>query len=542
MALQGSFSGGTPKSHKLSKMSSVPTTEDLRYALAECKKHGKPIEMPFENNRYLFVIKVQQSGNATPKWTFIRGDGGPSSKVVWTRDSADVMMIQNKIKTESAYDSIANADNQSSGYQAPYVPEYEQSGEVEQYDGYQDESNYASSQQIPAASMGFGGVPGGSTTHNRVPSQPGGFGGGIPSKGFGDPSVSQQTPAWNPQGAANQAAQERSGSIPQQGFSEQSASGRQAPFQPSGVDPQNSRILMPPKLAGFDSAEFNASMRAQGQQPSQTVAQQMAESQQVTPFQQVSGQMAQYQQPVPPAPPAPQEVPNVDPVYQGSDNAGDVKKVNFDMSGIFGNQPPAPDTTYGAPVSEQRLPPEPTTPRMPLPAPVTFDPNMINAVYARLMDSRTGLMLFDSFLFFLMKEFNRFEKNKTGFSFLICEVTLKQNNQSMPLPPEALQAIGQRITAVLPPADCAAYINGSDFALLVSTADPWALKKFGEILWSALTSTPLLPGWPENSAVVSIGAASIPHTCEEVGVVVSAAQAAKELAKGMAPSFAIFNN
>lgn len=538
MALQGSFSGGTQKSHKLSKMSTVPTTEDLRYALAECKKHAKPVEMPFENNRYLFVIKVQQSGNSTPKWTFIRGDGGPSSKVVWTRDSVDVMMIQNKIKTESAYDSLQNADTQQSGYQAPYVPEYDQSSEVEQYDGYQDESNYASSQQIPAASMGFGQAPGsGGVTTPRPPSQPGGFGGGIPSKGFGDMTSSQQTAAWNPQAAANQAAQERSqGSIPSQGFSEQSASGRQAPFQPSGVDPQNSKILMPPKLSGFDSAEFNASMRAQGQQPSQTVAQQMVESQQTAPLQQVSGQMAQYQEAMPQ-----QEVPNVDPVYQGSSNAGDAKKVNFDMSGIFGNAQQGADTATGAPVMEQRLPPEPAAPRLPLPPPVTFDPNMINAVYARLMDSRTGLMLFDSFLFFLMKEFNRFEKNKTGFSFLICEVTLKQNNQSMPLPAEALLAVGQRITSVLPAADCAAYINGSDFAILVSTADPWALKKFGETLWSALTSTPLLPGWPENSAVVSIGAASIPHTCDEVGVVVSAAQAAKEAAKGMMPSFSIFN-
>lgn len=536
MALQGSFSGGTPKSHKLSKMSTVPTTEDLRYALAECKKHAKPVEMPFENNRYLFVIKVQQSGNSTPKWTFIRGDGGPSSKIVWTRDSVDVMMIQNKIKTESAYDSIQNADVQQSGYQAPYVPEYDQSGEVEQYDGYQDESNYASSQQVPAASMGFGGAPGsGGPIVPRPPSQPGGFGGGIPSKGFGDMGTSQQMPAWNPQASANQAAQERSyGSIPSQGFSEQSASGRQTPFQPSGVDPQNSKILMPPKLSGFDSAEFNASMRAQGQQPSQTVAQQTVEPQQMATPQQVSGQMAQYQEAAP-------QLPNVDPVYQGSNNAGDVKKVNFDMSGIFGNAQQAPDTTYGATAMEQRMPPEPEAPRMPLPAPVTFDPNMLNAVQARLMDPRTGLMLFDSFLFFLMKEYNRFEKNKTGFSFLICEVTLKQNNQSMPLPAEALLAVGQRISSVLPAADCAAYINGSDFAILVSVADPWALKKFGESLWSALTSSPLLPGWPENSAVVSIGAASIPHTCDEVGVVVSAAQAAKESAKSMMPSFAIFN-
>lgn len=543
MSLQGSgFSGGGQKPNRLSKMSSVPTTEDLRYALAESKKHNKAVELPFENNRNPFVIKVQQSGNATPRWTFMRGDG-PTAKIIWTRDSAEVLMIQNKIKTESAYESIQN-DNVSSGYQAPYVPDYSQSGEVEQYDGYDQSqdydqgydqaSNYASAQQVPAAQMGFGSAPSPAAAAKPAYLTPqGGFGGGFPQAGFGagapDAATSQSTPAWSPQGGAPNASTSQTGmsawqpqsanaqqqsqsgsSIPQQGFSEQSASGRQVQFQPSGDASANSKILMPPKLVG--SAEFSTAMaQANAQQPQAQVSA---------------------------APP--HQVPNVDPVYQGNDKAGDNKKVAFDMSGIFGNPPPAPATTAGA--NQNRLPPlpEPSHPKMPLPAPVSFDQNMINAVYAKLLDGRTGLMLFDSFLFFLFREFSRYEKYRTGFTFFICEVALKQNNQMIALPAEALAAVGQRIGSALSASDVAAYINGNDFAVLANTADPTAVTALGKALHSALTSSPLLPGWPADSVVVSIGAASIPNTCEQVGVVVSAAQSAKELAKGSSPAFMIF--
>ncbi len=181
MPLHGSFSQGAPKAVRLSKMSSIPTTEDLRYALAESKRHGKPIELPFENNRILFYIKVMHQGNAAPRWTFQRGEGA-SGKIIWTRDSAEVLMIQNKIKTESSYEKNQSEDqrqNEVPAYQGP-APSYtmdEGSYEEQGYDqqGYdQSGQNYEQFPSVPPASMGFGSAP--------QPLQP--PSGSIPQRGF----------------------------------------------------------------------------------------------------------------------------------------------------------------------------------------------------------------------------------------------------------------------------------------------------------------------------------------------------------------------
>lgn len=527
MALQGSFSAGAPKANRLSKMSSVPTTEDLRYALAESKKHNKPVELPFENNRNLFIIKVLHQGGAAPRWTFQRGDG-PTAQVVWTRDSAEVMMIQNKIKTESAYES-----NQStSGYQAPYAPESE-----EPYDDSQEafsegyDQGYDQSSEIPAASMGFG--------NPSAPAAP--AGGSIPQKGFAfqsggtsqtgmtawspqqqDPatsqtgltpwaqptqqggSTSQSMPAWNPQQSqsTSQQMQPVQGQIPQRGFdTSQSASGRQVPFQPNSPPPDaSSRILMPPKMG--DTEQFTTSSGA-----------------------------TQPQAP-------PKSAPAVDPVYQGNDKKGSENKVAFDMSGIFGAKPADQPATTSS-VSQNRMPAQ-AAPVTPLPAPVTFDQNMIANVQAKLVDNRTGLMSFETFLFFLFRDFIRYEKNKSGLSIVVCETMIKQNNQIGNLPAEALGQMGQRIQLACSALDVPAYIHGNNFVILVEGSDQAYLTKFMDTLYKAITAAPLLPELPPNSAVVAIGAATIPWTCDSPGVVVAAAQQAKEMAKGMTPPFLIF--
>ncbi|MBI2809608.1 MAG: diguanylate cyclase [Candidatus Melainabacteria bacterium] len=97
----------TSQVHRLPKMNSVPTTDDLRYAIAEGQKRiGKTIELPFEhpNNHQFFVVKLNLSvGNKNPpSWSLQRGDG-PNAIRLWNRGSEDVLMVQNKIKIDAQY-------------------------------------------------------------------------------------------------------------------------------------------------------------------------------------------------------------------------------------------------------------------------------------------------------------------------------------------------------------------------------------------------------------------------------------------------------
>lgn len=527
MALHGSFSAGAPKSVRLSMMSSIPTTEDLKYALGESKRHGKLIELPFENYKVMFIIKVLHQGNAAPRWTFQRGDGH-NAKVMWTRDSAEVLMIQNKIKTESAYEQHQHADDRAaSGSHIAYqgTPQYayeEEQPYAEEEQGYdQSGQNYEQQPAVPPASMGFGS---GATIPQR------GFGAAMENSQSmpawapntpGQPEQNAATsqsgmPAWNPQGQGQpSSSQQGMSSIPQKGFSEQSLSGKQQAFQPS-QDPlqTSSKILMPPKMGGF-SAEFNAST-----------------------------QPAQQQQPAAPPEPEP-EVRNVDPVYQGSDKSGDNRKVQFDMSGLFGSGPDPNATAPGAGPStaqQMRLPPEPPPPPTPLPPAVNFDPNLVKGAYTRLLDPRTNLMAFDSLLYFLFREFSRYEKHKSGLTFAICEIVIIHNGQVVALPAELLPVVAQRITSVLKPLDMAAYISGNEFAVLVDGGDKASAKRFGQMLHQSLSGAPLTPQLPPNSTVAAIGLATIPGTCDHPGVLVAAAQQAKEMSKDSTPSVLVFPN
>lgn len=94
----------TPKI-RLSKMRSIPTTEDLKYALAEAKRQQKPVELPFKNpaNGADFIISVTLGvGVAPPRWVFEREDAAGTVQL-WTRETLEVIMIQGKIKVESMY-------------------------------------------------------------------------------------------------------------------------------------------------------------------------------------------------------------------------------------------------------------------------------------------------------------------------------------------------------------------------------------------------------------------------------------------------------
>ncbi len=92
---------------RLMKMNGLPSTEDLRYMLSTAKESRKLVELPFKHaNGTSFCVKViPPQAQFGPKWQFGKDDG---SAAMWTRESADVMMIQNKIKIDSI-STVSNA-------------------------------------------------------------------------------------------------------------------------------------------------------------------------------------------------------------------------------------------------------------------------------------------------------------------------------------------------------------------------------------------------------------------------------------------------
>ncbi|MBU6452752.1 MAG: hypothetical protein KGS72_13280 [Cyanobacteria bacterium REEB67] len=112
MALFQALDSNNSAPIRLMAMTTIPTTEDLFYALATAKQNKRAVELPFKNvyNKLDFIVRVAPGAPGTPqihpRWTFERCDGkgaGGQNTRMWMRETSEVMMVQGKIKIEVNY-------------------------------------------------------------------------------------------------------------------------------------------------------------------------------------------------------------------------------------------------------------------------------------------------------------------------------------------------------------------------------------------------------------------------------------------------------
>ncbi len=168
MPLADAFNSRQSGTLTLNKMNSVPTTEDLKYALTEASRPAqgniRVVELPFVNplnqGGTVFMVTVSPaSGVIPPRWTFYRLEG--DSKVrLWTRETSEIIMIQGRIKVESLYqrtgDTVQNlpivdslqlepTEENLESVSCPESPSLSQTGQFSRLDMASPESNSAQS-------------------------------------------------------------------------------------------------------------------------------------------------------------------------------------------------------------------------------------------------------------------------------------------------------------------------------------------------------------------------------------------------------------
>lgn len=498
------------QSIRLPKMASVPMTEDLKYAVAEAKKNPKKlVELPFENEAgQVFVVKVSVTGNAAPSWTLQKGDGAGSS-IMWKRDSIEVLMIQNKIRTETQ----SGGGNQGrSGRHSPMV-----AADLEE----------AAKEIAEEAERGAVWVP---------PSAPSGTPiilgtGRPPSADIGSASTDAPiiTPVVKPVSSWEKStSQQQALSGQQQAL--QSQSGKMAPLPSqatSGAQPvlQSPAFLVPPSTQEwmstplpFPTLDMPASAPPAVSAPSAPPA--------VSPAS---------------APPAAEAPSSGQQEPSSATHLSRVRKktktpVVFDVDAQTATKELPP---HESPRKTQETA-KPAAPKAALPPPIEFDKNLVNQVHANLADPGTGLMTFPALLFFLFREYARFQKAQSPLSIVSFEIALRLENTILPFPQEAIALVAQRLRPVCDPVDITSHVMSGEFATLLCSADGAAAMRFAESLHSALTEEPLSPAFASAQVLIAIGAASIPETCSHPGVLVAAARQAKEMAKGGGKPYMLF--
>lgn len=173
-----------------------------------------------------------------------------------------------------------------------------------------------------------------------------------------------------------------------------------------------------------------------------------------------------------------------------------------------------------------------TAPR-PLPAPVDLNRAAVDSIYKSFTNADTGFISHAAFLFFLVNEFNRYQKDPKPLSVVRFDMSVKPLNAEStiaPMPQKAVQEAGKRIFSVMRPLDWAAHYE-QEFAILMPFTDRAEAGQLAHRMAVALTQTPLVPGLDPKMLGLSVGVASMPDDCTHPGILLAAAQDAKNRAR-----------
>ncbi len=143
----------------------------------------------------------------------------------------------------------------------------------------------------------------------------------------------------------------------------------------------------------------------------------------------------------------------------------------------------------------------------------------------------TGLYTFPAFLYFLDREFCRFERFKRPFSLVVLKIGLSPKNASSdpegvklrPLPRTAIKDLGKTVTRIKRQIDILAHYQTFDYALLLPETPKQSAANFVDRLTEVLRVTNLQDIGPDETIDFSIGCASLPEDGNNLDLIVSLA-------------------
>jgi GGDEF domain-containing protein len=162
--------------------------------------------------------------------------------------------------------------------------------------------------------------------------------------------------------------------------------------------------------------------------------------------------------------------------------------------------------------------------------PKAVDSAAIQSVIMSLRRGDTGMFNFPAFLYFLEQEYFRGHRSGSPISVIVFEMRVKSGPNAAirePLPIGALREAVLRISQTKRHNDLLAHYEAFDYALLCPDTKGEGARVFANRIMQALLKSPLATGVDARSLSLSFGAACVPEDFLELGLLLSAAEAAK---------------
>jgi hypothetical protein len=160
-----------------------------------------------------------------------------------------------------------------------------------------------------------------------------------------------------------------------------------------------------------------------------------------------------------------------------------------------------------------------------------LDRNAIDTVSRSMRRPDTGIISYPVFQYFLEQEYHRFQFNNAPFSVIVFEVWVWGQDKLEALPIPAVAEVARRIGAVKRNIDILAHFEALHYAMLLPNTETASAAILGHRCLEVLTATSLTSELATRRLAVAFGIAGIPEDCRDVGLLLSAAKVAKNLAQ-----------
>jgi|AGTN01.2.fsa_nt_gi FOG: GGDEF domain len=160
-----------------------------------------------------------------------------------------------------------------------------------------------------------------------------------------------------------------------------------------------------------------------------------------------------------------------------------------------------------------------------------LDRNAIDSVVKGLKRPDTGIISYPAFQYFLEQEFFRFQFYGAPFSVIIFDLWLQGQDKLEALPMQAIAEATRRIGGVKRSIDVLAHFEALNYALLLPNTETASAAILAHRMLEVVHANSLVAGMDPRRVALSFGIAGVPGDCREVGLLLSAAKVAKNVAQ-----------
>jgi len=523
MSLSNSLRNTAAQTVRLLQLSAIPTTEDLRYIMTTAKQTGKSVALPFKRDPESPILVVKFT--LPNKWAFERNDGSN----IWTKESLDVLMVQNKVKIDCASTTAQSTTGSFQVYQPDASQSFQESAPAQP----QPKTGSTSSSSI--TEMPFINLFAESIATTEAPTQQASS---IPQQGFvampareeAETAVpTDEVPAdtegevfgedWS--GAQTFVSESVNQGIAQQSVGEINLFGAFIP----GAEISKPAVPAEPE-AELGVVEPEVQHEAQPEVIEEVPAAELAVEKTEEAVAQVSA-----------AKPALAAKPAETPKPVTAKTPEPIKTVEVATPEIL-EHPEEPPIS----LDELKQDLEKDSEEAPiLPAPVELDPYASEDIMIGLADPETRLTHFRAFTFFLQRELIRYEVAGANLTVVSFDFSSKETSRTLAVSSEALDAISERLHELCSTLHISARMQTGQFVVLLSDSGIGSAIGFAEAMRGRFTDDPRLKKMCEGSGVLSIGIASASDAIKDAGILLAAAIEAKNMSRASSLNYQIFS-